>query len=133
MNVSEVMSMIDDKAIESLGELHMLDKVNTKISGQFILKGFIKLALIGQPISLRVLETLTNNDKSISQYLNIKNKSKKTVDHSSIGKRLGSIKVDYFKNIYENLVSKYHQEFKVAGKDKFHIFDSTIIAISGRI
>ena len=131
MNVSEVMSMIDDKEIESLGRLYRLDKVNTKITGQFILKSFIKASLLGQSVSLRVLETLTNNDKTISQYLNAKNKSKKIVDHSSIGKRLGSINVNYFKNIYENLVTKYCQEVKQ--KDRFHIFDSTIITISGKL
>jgi hypothetical protein len=125
------MEIIDDAKLAELGTLHQIDKINNKITGCFILKVFVQLSLNGNPISLRAIEALTNNNKIISSGLKAKDPDKKKVDHSSIGKRLKNINQDFFKAIYEDLVEKYHNQFP--SKDSFHIFDSTIIKISGKL
>jgi hypothetical protein len=84
-------------------------------------------------MSLRVLESLTNNNKGISSLLKAKNIDNKQLDHSSIGKRLISLEVNCFKKIYENLVEQYNKHFSKKDLDKFHRFDSTIITISGKL
>ncbi|MFP3017324.1 MAG: hypothetical protein ACEY3E_00015 [Candidatus Tisiphia sp.] len=62
-------------------------------------------------VSLRSLEMLCNNSKELSELLKSKRPNKKRVDHSSIGKRLESINVEYFQGIYEDLVNKYNNKF----------------------
>jgi hypothetical protein len=128
------MAMIDDEKLSNLGQLHQIDKINTKITGSFILKSFIQLALTNKPISLRTIEAFSKNNKMISGELKAKNIGKKTVDHSSVGKRLASINVDFFKDVYEDLVVKFNDKFnKTANFSNFHIFDSTIITISTKL
>jgi Transposase DDE domain len=131
MDIKEIMSLIDDEHIKKLGEVHKIDRVNTKITGQFILKVFVQSALKQQPLSLRAIENLTRNDKSLSDTLNAKDTGKKVIDHSSLGKRLKIANVEYFKNIYEDIAKKYHIKFP--SKQLFHIFDSTILTISSKL
>ena len=60
MDIAAIIGMIDEDKIKLLGQLYAIDKVNNKITGEFILKVFIKGALSGYPISLRSIETLCN-------------------------------------------------------------------------
>ncbi|WP_341753732.1 hypothetical protein [Candidatus Tisiphia endosymbiont of Dioctria rufipes] len=73
---------------------------------------------------------LCNNSKELSELLKSKRPNKRQVDHSSIGKRLESINVEYFQGIYEDLVNKYNNKFAGNDKQKFNIFDSTTISLS---
>lgn len=131
MNINQIISMIDDRKIESLGQLHKVDKVNTKLTGCFILKVLTQSALEGRPMSLRTIETLTKNNKRVSSYLKSTDLSQKKIDHSSLGKRLKTINSDFFKDIYEDLVAKFHTTFSL--KKSVHIFDSTPITLSGKL
>jgi len=134
MNANEILCMIDESKIRELGALHQIDQVNTKITGEFILKVFVKGALEGYPMSLRSIEELCNNKQEISSLLKAKNSNKKSIDHSSVGKRLKKMNVDFFKAIYEDIVIKYNEKFVSENiKDKFHRFDSTIIKLSGKL
>lgn len=131
MTIQKIMSLIDDKKIEELGKLYKVDNVNTKITGMFVLKILVNSALKKIPISLRSLEAFTNNNKEASSYLKSKDESKKIIDHSSFGKRLGKMNPSFFKDIYENLAEKCNQE--VGEQKGVHIFDSTIITISSKL
>ena len=131
MNITEIINMIDENKLSELGKLYRVDKINTKITGNFILKTFVKSALAGYPISLRSIEELCNHKQEFSSLLATKDKSKQNIDHSSIGKRLESLNVDFFKAIYEDMVIKYAK--KIVVKEKFHRFDSTIIKLSGKL
>ena len=131
MQIQEIVTMIDDEKLKTLGELHKIDKINTKITGAFILKAFVKSALTGIPISLRSIETLANKDKTLASYLKTPDPSKKRLDHSSLGKRLKTINADFFKEIYEDMVMKFQNTF--SSQKSFHVFDSTIISISGKL
>lgn len=129
MSISKIMSMIDEDKICELGKLYKVDKVNTKITGEFILKAFVYGALEGTAMSLRSIEVMVRNNKDLAS--NLKTNNKKTLDHSSIGKRLQIANVEFFKGIYEDITNKYNQRFE--SKEKFHIFDSTILTISNKL
>jgi hypothetical protein len=133
MKVSEIINLIDEQKLDELGKLYKIDKINHKITGKFILKSFVSCILKGYPVSLRLIEKVSNNNINLSGLLKAKNPNKQIVDHSSIGKRLSKLEVDYFKNIYQDLVLQYNKLFSHKEMDKFHRFDSTIITLSGKL
>jgi len=133
MQISEIMDLIDEEKLNELGKLYKIDKVNNKITGKFILKSFVHCILKGYKLSLRALELITNNNKNLSSLLKTQDKNNNVLDHSSISKRLSSIDTRYFEDIYINLVIKYNDKFRKTDSDKLHRFDSTIIALSGKL
>jgi hypothetical protein len=84
LNISEVIGLIDENRLEELGK----DKANHKITGGFILKSFVRSALLGRPISLRSIEEMVTHLPDLSALLKSKSQHQSKVDHSSIGKRL---------------------------------------------
>ena len=133
MRLSDIMNLLNEDALEQIGKQYEIDKVNHKITGKFILKSFIQSILNGTSLSLRSLELICNSNKGLSSLLNSRDDSKKQIDHRSLGKRLEGINDDYFKRIYEDLVEKYHHQWVKKDKEKFHIFDSTILTLSGKL
>jgi hypothetical protein len=133
MKVTEIINLIDEQKLNELGKLYKIDKINHKITGKFILKSFVSCILKGYFVSLRLIEQVCKNNTKLSNLLKAKNSNNKKIDHSSIGKRLITLKVDYFKDIYEDLVLKYNKLFSQTELDRFHIFDSTIITLSGKL
>jgi len=133
MQVSEIINLIDEQKLNELGKLYKIDKINHKITGKFILKSFVSCILKGYPISLRLIEKVSNNHTNLSSLLKAKNTYNKKIDHSSIGKRLSKLESDYFKDIYQALVLQYNKLFSQPERDKFHRFDSTIISLSGKL
>lgn len=132
MKIKEILNLIDEKKLEELGSLHKVDKVNNKITGNFILKSFINAVLTGRSVSLRSLETMCNN-RDLSNLLKTKDSNKKMIDHSAVGKRLETINIEFFQAIYEDLVGKYNKKFTKAEVTKLHRFDSTLITLSGKL
>jgi hypothetical protein len=140
MNISEIMEMIDEDKICELGKLYKIDQINTKITGNFILKTFVYGALQGIPMSLRTIESMVKNNKDLASNLKSKKENKKIVDHSSIGKRLRAINPDFFKEIYKDIANKYHEKFTSKDipkneplKKNFYVFDSTILSLSNKL
>lgn len=131
MNVTEIMDLLDSVKVDSLSILYGVDKVNTKITGKLILKLLVSSALKGYPLSLRSLEELCNTRREFNSLLKTNDESQRKIDHSSMGKRLETIKVEYFKDIYEDVVLKYGKNF--VNQDHFHRFDSTMIKLSGKL
>ena len=133
MQVTEIMKLVSDKKLIELGKEYGVDKVNHKITGAFILKSFVRSSLLGRPISLRSIEEITPVAGDVNNLLKTKKRNKKKVDHSSIGKRLRTIKTEYFQAIYNDLVEQYNYRFSKAEKQQLYRFDSTTINLSGRI
>jgi hypothetical protein len=133
MKMSEIMNLINEDKLNELGKLYKIDKVNHKITGLFIVKSFVECILKNIKLSLRSLEMLINTNDNFSCLLKAKNYALKKFDHSSIGKRLSKIDTSFFKDIYEDLVFKYNKMFSDNNEIKFHIFDSTIITLSGKL
>jgi hypothetical protein len=133
VQVTEIMKLVSDKKLIELGKEYGVDKVNHKITGAFILKSFVRSSLLGRPISLRSIEEITPVAGDVNNLLKTKKRNKKKVDHSSIGKRLRTIKTEYFQAIYNDLVEQYNYRFSKAEKQQLYRFDSTTINLSGRI
>jgi hypothetical protein len=133
LNISEVIGLIDDNKLEELGKFYKVDKANHKITGAFILKSFVRSALLGRPISLRSIEEMVSNLADLSSLLKSKSQHQAKVDHSSIGKRLEKLEVNYYRAIYEDLVLKFNALFNKSEQEKLYRFDSTIINLSGRM
>lgn len=133
LNISEVIGLIDDNKLEELGKFYKVDKANHKITGAFILKSFVRSALLGRPISLRSIEEMVTNLGDLSSLLKSKSQHQSKVDHSSIGKRLEKLEVNYYQAIYGDLVLKFNTLFNKSQQEKLHRFDSTIINLSGRM
>lgn len=131
--VAQIMSYLDDDKLIALGKLYNVDKPNHKITGAFIVKSFVKSVLTNRPISLRSIEALTKSSSELNSLLKTDNEDKKQLDHSSLGKRLDKISVNYFAALYENLVSKSSSILSGSKNCKIHRFDSTIITLSGMI
>jgi len=132
MQIKQIMDLIKDEQLIALGKEYQVDKVNHKITGGFILKTFVRSSLLGRAISLRSMEEMVPLSGELSGLLKTK-KGSVTVDHSSIGKRLQTIKPEYFKAVYEGLVEQSDKYFSKKEKTNLHRFDSTIINLSGRI
>src|SRR4051812_17964062 len=111
MEIKEIMDLINDERLIEVGKEYTVDKANHKITGAFILKSFVRSSLLGRPISLRTLEEIVPASLELSSLLKTKKVSKNKVDHSSIGKRLQTIKTEYFQAIYDELVEKYNNRF----------------------
>jgi hypothetical protein len=133
VQVTEIMKLVSDKKLIELGKEYGVDKVNHKITGAFILKSLVRSSLLGRPISLRSIEEITPVAGDVNNLLKTKKRNKKKVDHSSIGKRLSTIKTEYFQAIYNDLVEQYNYRFSKAEKQQLYRFDSTTINLSGRI
>lgn len=82
LNISEVIGLIDDNKLEELGKFYKVDKANHKITGAFILKSFVRQALLGRPISLRSIEEMVSNLADLSSLLKSKSQHQAKVDHS---------------------------------------------------
>ena len=118
-----VIGLVKNEDLIKLAEEYSVDKCNTKILGSLIFKGLMKLILSGQKASLRMLAMLINQGQEESE----------TVTYSGLSKRFKTLKVDYFKAIYENLIIVCGSEFQENDKLNLHRFDSTIINLSGRM
>ena len=102
MNIASIMELIPSDELSAIGKEIGVDSKNSKITGSFILKSFIRCSLLQRPISLRSIESMCNNTPSVSSLLKVKSASKAKIDHSSLGKRLNQINPDYFARIYES-------------------------------
>ncbi len=118
-----VMALVKNEDLIKLAEEYAVDKCNTKIVGSLIFTGLMKLILSGYRASLRMLEMLINQGLSDDE----------TVTYSGLSKRLKTLKVEYFKAIYENLVKTVSSEFQEINSVNLYRFDSTIITLSGRM
>jgi hypothetical protein len=76
---------------------------------------------------------MVSNLADLSSLLKSKSQHQAKVDHSSIGKRLEKLEVNYYRAIYEDLVLKFNALFNKSEQEKLYRFDSTIINLSGRM
>jgi len=124
--IEEIMSLVSTEDIGRLAEEYKVDKHNTKLLGKLMFKGLMRLILSGKKVSLRMLSLVMN------QGIMDKNSGKK-VTFSGISKRLNTLKVEYFRAIYEDLVKKCETECNQDTCKSLYRFDSTIINLSGYI
>lgn len=120
------MGLVTEEELKGLAESYGVNRYNTKLTGELIFKGLMRLILLGKKTSLRMLEALIN--EGIKQ-----GEPTPSVSYSGISKRLKDIQWDYFEAIYQTLVSKLAYDVGAAHERTLHRFDSTIINLSGRL
>ncbi len=133
ISAKEVMKLLDDDRLEALGSLYSVDKLNTKITGEYILKTYLTLILNGRSVSQRGIELATANNKDLSSLLRSKKEKNKKITHSAISKRLHSMEVGYIQEIYNDLVDTYNVKYGKRQANTLYKFDSTINNLSGYI
>lgn len=124
--LEEILSLIGEEELRGLGLLYGVNNYNTKLKGELIFKGLMKLILSGKKTSLRMLETLINQGFGIFE-----EEDKVKVSYSGISKRLKVINWKYFEGIFKNLVERSVLSLSKGDRLKLHRFDSTIINLSG--
>lgn len=124
--IESILSLLKEEDLDNLGKDYAVDNYNTKLLGKLMFKGLLKLILLGRQVSLRMLERIIN------QGLWIENKVQQ-VTFSGLSKRLKTLNVDYFKCIYNHLVSVSSDMLNAKEKKNLHRFDSTIISLSGQL
>lgn len=123
----DLLKMVSDESLEKLAEDFVINKVNTKITGQKIFKLLIHSLADSNKVTLRGM-TLTY-EKIVSSEIQSNNPNS-TVSHSGIAHRLHTINPDYFRAIFNELTIKFQSHFPQLFKSKIHVFDATIITLS---
>ncbi|MDP3935436.1 MAG: IS4 family transposase [Alphaproteobacteria bacterium] len=124
--IDGIMELVTKEDLEGLATRYGVNRYNTKLTGELIFKGLMRLILLGKKTSLRMLETLIN--EGINHF-----EPTPSVSYSGISKRLKDIKWRYFEAIYQRLVNKLSLDLGTTNERTLHRFDSTIINLSGRL
>lgn len=122
--LEEIMSLVKEEDLELIAKNYGVNRYNNKLTGELIFKGLMRLILLGNKTSLRMLATLIN--QSAVFYGN-----QVEASYSGISKRLKVIKWEYFEGIYKDLLNKLAPQIPIQEGKQLHRFDSTIINLSG--
>jgi hypothetical protein len=124
--IDGIMELVTKDELEGLATSCGVNRYNTKLTGEIIFKGLMRLILLGKKTSLRMLEALIN--EGVDHF-----EPTPSVSYSGISKRLKDIKWRYFEGIYQTLVNKLSSDIGTINERTLHRFDSTIINLSGRL
>lgn len=124
--IDGIMELVTKEDLEGLATRYGVNRYNTKLTGELIFKGLMRLILLGKKTSLRMLEALIND--GIDHF-----EPSPSVSYSGISKRLKDIKWSYFEALYQTLVNKLSSDLGATNERTLHRFDSTIINLSGRL
>ncbi len=132
ISVEQLLTYLPDSDLEAIAVSSKVDYQVKRLDGKTVFKLLLYGLLTQKELSLRILETLfdTTRFQSFAALTNVK-----PTDHSSIGDRLNTIKLDYFESIYKQTSQRLSREFSdVALKNmKVVRFDSTIVSISSKL
>lgn len=132
IRVVELLNEIPQDVFDNIGLEHQVDYKVKKLTGQQMFQLLLYGLLSGKELSLRILEGLYESPifQSLSSSLDTE-----TIDHSSLAGRLSTIKVDYFKDIFEHVSRSFTQKFSLDEIKKYRLvrFDSTMISLSTKL
>jgi len=125
MKVKEILALLPDEYIEELASTTNVDYYAKKLKGKIVFKLLLLSVLTYKDNSLRRMESLFAS-------MSDEDKSDSSISISSISERLSTIKVDFFKNLYEKSVEIYGD---ILLKDKTPTikYDSTIVSLSSKL
>ena len=104
--IEGIMELVTKEDLEGLATSYGVNRYNTKLTGELIFKGLMRLILLGKKTSLRMLEALIND--GIDHF-----EPSPSVSYSGISKRLKDIKWSYFEAIYQTLVNKLSSDLEL--------------------
>ncbi len=132
ISVKKLLSYLPDSDLEQIGESSKVDYQVKRLHGKTVFQLLLYGLLTQKELSLRILETLFDS-LHFQTFANITDNRR--TDHSSIGDRLNSIKVDYFKSIFKQTSERMSELFSEVALKNFKVmrFDATIIGISSKL
>ena len=132
VSVEKLLSYIPDTDLERIGESTKVDLQVKRLNGKTVFQLLLYGLLTQKELSLRILEMLFESTRF--QTFAKLNGSKRT-DHSSIGDRLNTVKVDFFKSIFIRTVQRMSEIFSAAELKHYKVvrFDATVIGISSKL
>ena len=132
IRVTELLDQIPQSVFDSIGLEHKVDYKAKKLAGQQVFQLLLYGLLSGKELSLRILEELYESPifQSLSSWSDAK-----TIDHSSLAERLSTIKIEYFKGIFEHVSNNFASKFSSEEIKKYRLvrFDSTMISLSAKL
>ena len=125
MKVKEILALLPDEYIEELASTTNVDYYAKKLKGKIVFKLLLLSVLTYKDNSLRRMESLFAS-------MSDEDKSDSSISISSISERLSTIKVDFFKKLYEKSVEIYGD---ILLKDNIPTikYDSTIVSLSSKL
>jgi hypothetical protein len=129
MEVSELLSLLPESALSELALSTKVDKYTKKLHGELIFKLLLHCILSFKDNSLRTMESAY--ESMGFRLLNSQRKSE-SIRFNSISERLSVIKPAYFEKLYQLCIEQYVSLLKPP-KNALVRFDSTIVALSGRL
>lgn len=129
MEVSQLLSLLPEDLLDELALSTNVNKFTKKLHGELVFKLLLHCILSYKDNSLRTMESAY---ESIGfKLLNVKTSSEH-ISYSSISERLSVIDPVYFEKLYEYCIERY-SAFLTPQKEPLIRFDSTIIALSGKL
>ena len=117
-------ALLPSKVLEQLAVPYKLDRNNSiKLSGPLVFFTLLRGLLYGQQAALRLLAANFEEFTGVS------------LDHSSISKRLSTIDVEYFHDIYAHLAKLQRSRInpRSPGALSVHKVDATIVTLSAKL
>lgn len=131
MRVEDIIGLVPDTLLDRLSSIHKVDYSVKKLHGKIIFKLLLYAFLTSRTISLRIVAAIYNSYK----FKNLFNLPKKTIKHSGLGFRFGTIDYRYFENIFSYLVHSRAVDAILFADKKISIskIDSTIVTLSSKL
>lgn len=129
MRVKEILKLIPEDLLETIGKATQVDKHVKKLDGRTIFNLFLYSFIEEDKVSLRTMEQIFNN----IAFKQLNGGEDERSKHTSLSDRLRSIKVEYFEQIFTSLISNFSNSFSKDINDKIVRFDSTIITLSSKL
>ena len=129
MHVKEILKLIPEDLLETIGKATQVDKHVKKLDGRTIFNLFLYSFIEEDKVSLRTMEQIFNN----IAFKQLNGGEDERSKHTSLSDRLRSIKVEYFEQIFTSLISNFSNSFSKDINDKIVRFDSTIITLSSKL
>ncbi len=125
-----ILNYLPDSVFEELSKELLVDYKSKKLTGKMLFKLLLYGLLSENELSLRVLEGVYENNY-FQNYSGLSG----SIDHSSIGERLGKIDYKYFEKLFKSsyeLFSKHNPKERI-GNYELVRFDSTIVNLSSKL
>lgn len=128
MKLREILSYIPKEQLRMFALEYQVDRQVKKLSGEVMFYLLLFSSLNVRHNSLRTLEQFYSSPT----FTGLFDKPIKHAKYNSISDRLRTINADYFKAIFESVLSRYSDSY-LKPKDNIIAFDSTIVTLSSKL
>lgn len=128
--MEKLLALIDKSVLSELAIETKVDYNAKKLQGEVVFKLLLYCLLTTKESSLRTVASAY--ESAIFGIFNAAH-SKGNIRHSSISERLSTINSNYFQKLYEHCCGVYKDTIGKEDSDQLIRFDSTIVALSGKL